>query len=193
MHTPVVVGWLLTAVFLLITLPCVRRLSSFQYGQPGQSVRGHDVADLMLAVAMVAMVSPVGGPIPAAGWLAVLGAAALWFLCTGLRARETRETRSQALHHAVSALAMCYLVAAMPHGGHGPWLNMSTMDVSGDVSGGMAWPVVAVLTGYFAVDAVRHGLLAVRPGPSSSPGFVSRAVFRSVMGLGMGYMFVAAL
>jgi hypothetical protein len=121
----------------------------------------------------------------------------LWFLFAWWRDRRTPAPGSspgQFAHHALSAAAMLYMIAAMPHDGtvQGPWLNMSTIDSRG----GLAWPVVAVLSAaFFVVDGVRSGVVAVRTSADATtpPGSPSRAAHRSMMGLGMGYLLVAAL
>ncbi|MEV4142316.1 DUF5134 domain-containing protein [Amycolatopsis sp. NPDC049691] len=190
-----VVDWALTAVFAALVLPCVVRLVRLDYARLGHGVRHGDLAELLLVVAMVAMFSPVGGPIPAAGWQAVLALTTGWFAVAWWRRRGCA-------HHALSAAAMLYMVTAMPHGGtaHGPWLTMSTMDAR------LALPLLAVAAaGYFVIDAARAGALALRgsaagwsravpmvgSGPAN-PGQASRAVCRAVMGAGMGYMMLAA-
>ncbi|WP_284741232.1 DUF5134 domain-containing protein [Amycolatopsis sp. RTGN1] len=180
-----VVDWALTAVFAALALPCVLRLVRLDYGRLGHGVRHGDLAELLLVVAMVAMFSPVGGPIPAAGWQAVLVLTAGWFAVAWWRGR------SGCAHHALSAAAMLYMVTAMPHGGmaHGPWLTMATMDAR------LALPLVAVAAaGYFVLDAARTGVLVVRGSAvaAGGPGQASRAVCRAVMGAGMGYMLLAS-
>ncbi|SEF34513.1 protein of unknown function [Amycolatopsis pretoriensis] len=191
-------GWALTAAFAALALPCVLRLVRLDYVRLGAAVRHGDLAELLLVVAMVAMLSPVGGPIPAAGWQAVLALTAAWFAAAWWRGR-----RSGCAHHALSAAAMFYMVTAMPHGGmdHGPWLTMSTMDER------LALPVVAVVAaGYFVADAAWAGVRAVRGAPGAvvggeagmagvtrvRAGQASRAMCRAAMGAGMGYMLLAA-
>ena len=191
------VDWVLTAVFAALVLPCVLRLVRLDYARLGHGVRHGDLAELLLVVAMVAMFSPVGGPIPAAGWQAVLVLTTGWFAVAWWRSR-------QCAHHALSAAAMLYMVTAMPHGGmdHGPWLTMATVDAR------LAVPLIAVAAaGYFVADAAWSGVLVVRgsvaagpaPGPGSAAsgpvaasGHASRAVCRAVMGAGMGYMLLAS-
>jgi hypothetical protein len=178
------VDWALTVVFAALALPCVLRLVRLDYVRLGHGVRNGDLAELLLVVAMVAMLSPVGGPIPAAGWQAVLVLTAGWFALAWWRGR-----RSGCAHHALSAAAMLYMVTAMPHDGmtHGPWLTMSTMDSP------VALPVVAVAAAaYFAVDAARTGVLMVRGPVATASGHASRAACRVVMGAGMGYLLLAA-
>jgi hypothetical protein len=189
----VAVSWVLTAVFLGLTLPCVLRLVRLDYVELGQATRNGDVAELLLVLAMVAMFSPIGGPIPAAGWEAVFLVAGVWFLVAWWRGRRMPGEASphgQCAHHAASAAAMLYMIVAMPHGDmtHGPWLTMSAH------GGSLAWPVIAIAaTAYFAVDAARSAVLVVRGQARAEVGFASRAVCRSAMGLGMGYLLVVAL
>jgi hypothetical protein len=193
MHGFLVLSWVLTGIFLILTLPCVLRLVRLDYVRLGQATRIGDVAELLLVLAMVAMLSPIGGPIPAAGWEAVFLVAGSWFLFSWWRGRHApghASPHGQCAHHALSAMAMLYMISAMPHGGttHGPWLTMSTMDTAGP----LAWPAVAVVAvAYFAVDATRSGVLAVRT--HAEAGFASRELCRSVMGIGMGFMLITAL
>lgn len=178
------VDWALTVVFAALALPCVLRLVRLDYVRLGHGVRNGDLAELLLVVAMVAMFSPVGGPIPAAGWQAVLVLTAGWFAVSWWRGRG-----SGCAHHALSAAAMLYMVTAMPHDGmvHGPWLTMSTMDTR------LAAPLVAVaVAGYFVFDAARTGVLLARAPAAPVSGQASRAACRVVMGAGMGYMLLAA-
>ncbi len=179
------VDWALTAVFAALALPCVLRLARLDYARLGPGVRHGDLAELLLVVAMVAMLSPVGGPIPAAGWQAVLALTAGWFAVAWWRGGPG------CAHHALSAAAMLYMVTAMPHAGmdHGPWLTMATMDSR------LALPLVAVAAaGYFVLDAAWSGVLAVRGSPVAgpAPGRTSRALCRTVMGAGMGYLLLAS-
>ncbi|EOD66124.1 DUF5134 domain-containing protein [Amycolatopsis vancoresmycina] len=182
------VDWVLTAVFAALVLPCVLRLVRLDYTRLGHGVRHGDLAELLLVVAMVAMFSPVGGPIPAAGWQAVLVLTTGWFAVAWWRTRRCA-------HHALSAAAMLYMVTAMPHTGadHGPWLTMPAMDAR------LALPLIAVVAaGYFVADAAWSGVVAIRgsvlagPASGSVSGFASRAVCRVVMGAGMGYMLLAS-
>jgi hypothetical protein len=190
----VAVSWALTLVFLVLILPCVLRLVRLDYVRLGHATRNGDVAELLLVSAMVAMFSPIGGPIPAAGWEAIFLLAGSWSLVVWWHARSASgqaAPHGRCAHHALSAATMLYMIAAMPRGDmtHGPWLTMSAMG-----AGSLAWPAVAALAaGYFVLDAARSGLLAFRRRLDAEAGFASRAVCRSAMGLGMGYMLVVAL
>lgn len=185
MHIPDAVAWSLTVGFALLAVPSVYRLVRFQSYEP--DIRQMDLAEVLMVVAMVAMVSPLGGPIPAAGWQAVLALMAAWFFVAALRGR-----RCCAVHHLISATAMLYMITAMPQHGlnHGPWLVMSSMP------GRLAWPALAVLAiGYFAFDAARSGVTATRMarGVPVRQVLLARPVYRSAMGLGMAYMLVAGI
>ncbi|MFI5612212.1 DUF5134 domain-containing protein [Amycolatopsis sp. NPDC051903] len=189
MSGPQLLAWLLTAVFALLALPCVLRLVRLDYARLGHGLRHADLAELLLVIAMVAMLSPVGGPIPAAGWQAIFVLTAAWFGFAWWRGRRQAHTASCG-HHALSAAAMLYMVTAMPHGGmaHGPWLTMSTMET------GLAVPLLAIVgAGYFLVDAAWSGVTAVRTRGVAAPGLTSRTVCRAVMGAGMGYVLLAAV
>lgn len=196
MGVPTAAAWAVTAVFALLVQPCVSRLVRLDYTGLGPGVRQADVAGLLMALAMVAMVSPVGFPVPVAGWQALFVLSACWFFAAGLRERSTRGVcRRCDFHHAVSAAAMVYMFAAMPHGeaGHSVWPVM----VGEDVTGTFALPAVAfACVLYFAVDtasSVRH-LVRTRRGAASPPeGVVSRSVCRTVMSAGMAGLFAVGL
>ncbi|KZB84461.1 DUF5134 domain-containing protein [Amycolatopsis regifaucium] len=182
-----VVAWILTAVFAALVLPCVLRLVRLDYRRLGGTVRDGDLAELLLIVAMVAMLCPVGGPIPAAGWQAVLALTAGWFAVSWWKGR--RSGHAACGHHAVSAAAMLIMVTFMPHSevSHGPWLVMSGPDATPALWLSLVFGGVAA---YFAVDAVRAGILAARSDRGS--GQLSRRVCRVIMGFGMGYMLIGA-
>jgi len=186
MHIPDVVAWSLTVLFALLAVPSVYRLVSLQrLADP--DIRQMDLAELLMVAAMVAMVSPLGGPIPAAGWQAVLALMAGWFFVAALRGR-----RCCAVHHTISAVAMLYMITAMPEKGmnHGPWLTMSEMP------GKLAWPALAMVAiAYFAFDVLKSGFTAARvvKGAPVREAIVARPVYRAAMGLGMAYMLIAAI
>jgi hypothetical protein len=187
MHIPVGLAWTLVVLFAVLVVPSVSRLVRAEPGRLAWAARETDLTELLMALAMVAMVSPLGGPIPAAGWAAVLALAAGWFLVAAFRRR-----RCCAVHHAVVAAAMLYMIIAMPgqHADHGPWLTMSGMGTAR-----LAFPALAVVAGaYFGYDAVRVGTRAARNARTAGvkDATVVRPVCRSVMGAAMAYLFVAA-
>ncbi|HVW40824.1 MAG TPA: DUF5134 domain-containing protein [Amycolatopsis sp.] len=187
MHIPGALAWSLTVLFGSLAVPSVYRLVRSAPEPVDPDIRQMDLAELLMVTAMVAMVSPLGGPIPAAGWQAILALMAGWFLVAACRGR-----RCCAVHHMISAAAMLYMITAMPGQGmtHGPWLTMSQMP------GRLAWPALAVLAAaYFAFDTMKSGVTAVRvvKGVPARQALVARPIYRAAMGAGMAYMLVAAL
>ncbi|EID55925.1 DUF5134 domain-containing protein [Saccharomonospora xinjiangensis] len=196
MGIPTAVAWGATAVFGVLLRPCLSRLVRLDYATLGAGTRQADVAGLLMAVAMLAMVSPVGFPVPVAGWQALLAVTACWFLAAALRERAGRGVcRGCDLHHGVSAAAMVYMLAAMPHGdaGHSVWPTM----VGEPVTGTFVLPAVAAVLGlYFAGDvaATVRRVVRVRRGDTRPPaGVLSRFGCRAVMSAGMALMFAAGL
>lgn len=203
MDIPVGVSWVLLAAFLALSLPPLVRLMRFDHGASPFATRNADLAEMLLAVAMAAMVSPIGGPIPAAGWETVLGGTAVWFAFAWFRALANQGWRGQGLvdhrhhgHHAISAIAMFLMIFAMPHanGGHGPWFTMSTMDSpvvrEGEYSGVFLFFVV-ILVGYFMIDAAKSAVILIRGHQTRRKSHQSRFACRGLMGLGMTYMFIS--
>ncbi|GAB3007062.1 DUF5134 domain-containing protein [Amycolatopsis acidiphila] len=187
MHIPDALAWSLTVLFALLAVPSVYRLVRLDATRYDPDIRQMDVAEVLMVVAMVAMVSPLGGPIPAAGWQAILALMAGWFLVAALRGR-----RCCAVHHMICAAAMLYMITAMPRHGmdHGPWLTMSEMP------GSLAWPALAVAAvGYFAFDATRSGFTAARMvrGAPVREAWATRPIYRAAMGVGMAYMLLAGI
>lgn len=205
MDIPLALAWSLTAAFLLLTLRSLARLARLDYVRLGSGVRQMDVAGLLMAVAMLAMVSPVGAPIPVAGWEALFVLTAGWFIAAAVRDRSAQGVcRRCDLHHGIAAVAMLYMLVAMPHGdgSHTVWPNM----ISNTSPDGMALPVVAALgAAYFTFDGVQAGMRGLRlarrargtggntGGNTLPPGYLSRTTCRAGMGLGMAIMFVAGL
>jgi hypothetical protein len=205
--------WASTAAFLTVAGYCVARLVAA--ARVPAEYRGHhravDVAHVLMGVGMAAMASPVGGPLPMAAWQTVFLLMTVWFV--GSWVAERRGERSGpvgwhggGLHHAVAAVAMVYMLTAMPHGGHhrsAPWLAGWT---DGGVAG-MALPLVGwVLAGYFLVTAT---LFVVRtrwrtpvlsgsaPLPARLPALLTAprvmASCQAAMALGNGYLLLAML
>lgn len=187
MHIPGALAWSLTVLFALLAVPSVFRLVRANTSRYDPDIRQMDVAEVVMVVAMVAMVSPLGGPIPAAGWQAILVLMAGWFFVAALRGR-----RCCAVHHVICAAAMLYMITAMPQHGmdHGPWLTMFA------IPGSLAWPVLAIVAvSYFVFDATRSGFTAVRlvRGMPAREAWFARPIYRSAMGVGMAYMLVAGI
>jgi len=179
---PVVIAWTLTAGFAVLAVPSVVRLARADATTTADT-RQMDLAELLVALAMLAMVSPLGGPIPVAGWQAVLILTAGWFLVAALRGR-----RCCAVHNLVSATAMLYMITAMPGHPRGPWMAMP--------GGELAWPALALAAiAYFAVDSVRAGIAGARWARTANlrDHRAARQVCRALMGAGMAYLLVTGL
>jgi hypothetical protein len=113
-------GWLGTAVFLAVGAYGVARLAAAartpRYTGRHRAV---DVAHVLMGSGMAVMVSPVGGPLPMAAWQTAFVLVAAWFLGTWAQERRHPEPpigwHGSAPHHALGALAMLYMLAAVPH------------------------------------------------------------------------------
>lgn len=188
MHIPAGVAWALLGLFVLLAVPSAYRLVRGNPVDVPWNARETDLTELLMVLAMVAMVSPLGGPIPMAGWQAVLAVTACWFFVAAVRGR-----RCCAVHHTVAVAVMLYMISAMPgqRMDHNPWLTMSAMG-----SARLAFPVLAALAAaYFVYDTVRVGVRAVRNARTAGirdATFV-RPISRATMGAGMAYMLVAAV
>ena len=117
---PAVVGWLGAALFLALGGYGIARLvaagSSPAYPGPHRAV---DLAHVLMGFGMAVMVSPVGGPLPMAAWQTAFLLVAAWFVgawAHGLRHPvEPVGWHGSGLHHALGALAMLYMLLAVPH------------------------------------------------------------------------------
>jgi hypothetical protein len=185
---PIPVAWALTVVFALLAVPSVYRLAHVDAVRGDRDARESDLAELLMVLAMVAMVSPLGGPIPAAGWQAVLVLTAGWFLMAAFRGR-----RCCPVHHTIAAVAMLYMISAMPQDDmdHGPWLTMTGMS-----SAHPALPLLAALAAaYFGYDAVHIATRAFRAARTAGirDSDFARPAARAAMGAGMSYLLLAAI
>lgn len=162
--------WLLAAAFLAVAGYCVIRLAAAHraQGRYRGCHRAVDVAHLLMGLGMAVMCSPIGGPLPAAGWQTVFLLIAAWFLGaswhrwrTGVRA-ESIGWHGGALHHAVAALAMLYMLSGMPdaHQMAASW--MGAMPAPGGLVG---W----IFAGYFVAYAVILVVCARRPVLAGGP------------------------
>jgi hypothetical protein len=196
--------WTSATAFLAVAGYGVARLVAAHRaptGYPGRH-RVVDVAHVLMGVGMAAMASPVGGPLPPAGWQTIFLLLGAWFACSWWHERRTGPPEhdgmgwhGNGLHHAVAALAMLYMLAAMPHAGHdsAPWLT-------GHLEPGVALPVIGwALVAYFIVSAIV--LIARtdwRPPPRPPVPSILRAprltaTCQTTMALGNGYLLVAML
>jgi hypothetical protein len=196
-----VLRWASTAAFLAVAGYCVVRLVAAHRtpaGYPGCH-RAMDTAHVVMGVGMAAMASPVGGPLPVAGWQTIFLVMTAWFV--GSWWHEWRAGTApvpggwhgNGLHHAVAGGAMLYMLSAVPHdAGHqsAPWMPAH-------LPAGMAFPALGwALAGYFLVATV---LLVVRTNwhavAGSSILLAPRltATCQATMALGNGYLLVVML
>lgn len=199
MSTDTALRWISTAAFLAVAGYCVARLvaaSRAPAGYPGCH-RVVDMAHVLMATGMAAMASPVGGPLPMAGWQTIFLIMTVWFAGSWWHQRRGGGVpvpggwHGSGLHHAVAGLAMLYMLTAMPHNdGSSPWM-------SGHIGPGMALPILGwVLVGYFLVSGV---LLVARtswrPTIGASILLAPRltATCQATLALGNGYLLVAML
>lgn len=190
--------WALTACFAVLAVPPAMRLVR---GHPTAALRcqvnpGDEAADLLMALGMLAMVSPLGAPVPLAGWLAVFGLAAAWSAAEWTRVRLRPNPTApcvapQCGHHAVMAGAMLLMFAAMTgHVGADPWLTAAAHPAAAGPT-----TVVALLATYSFADIARCGARIARQGAASTLPLVFRArtrwTARAGMSAAMGTMLLA--
>ncbi|TDQ05482.1 DUF5134 domain-containing protein [Labedaea rhizosphaerae] len=163
MSGPEWLRWLLTGPFLGVSAYCVVRLVRAGRDYPG-CARAVDLAHVLMGVGMAVMVSPVGGPLPHAGWETVFLLLAVWFAGAWLLARGTPvpDWHGSTLHHALGAAAMFYLMVASRN----EHMDMGAAWSSNHSIGSVAVPVVGwLLAGYLLVHAGRIAWVALpRPG-----------------------------
>ncbi len=194
MAGPTWTGWLLTAAFLAIAGYSVARLVAAGRFPPGYHGchRAVDLAHATMALGMAVMCSPVGGPLPMAGWQAIFVLVTGWFLASWLRVRAPSVGwHGSDLQHAVAGMAMLYMLMAVPHSAQ----SMSSSWSVGAHSGEAALPLLGwAFVAFFAVQAIRLSPLALR---RTGTGLLAdgrlAAGCQLVMALGTGYVILAML
>lgn len=188
--------WLLTAAFLAVAGYCVVRLVA-AHRVPGHYRGCHralDVAHLVMGLGMAVMCSPIGGPVPAVGWQTAFLLIAAWFLGTGWQRRrspmESIGWHGGALHHAVAAIAMLYMLTALPDEPH--HLSVAWMAAMPPPTGVLAWLFAAYFAGYAVLLATRIGSAPAADLPVPAILLAPRltAGCQLVMALGTGYLLV---
>jgi len=189
--------WILAAAFLAVAGYCVVRLVA-AHRASGRYLGCHralDVAHLVMALGMAVMCSPIGGPVPAAGWQTAFVLIAAWFLGAswhrwrrGIRA-DPIGWHGGALHHALGALAMLYMLSGMPDAHH---MSVAWMPGMPGPGGFLGW----IFAGYFAAFAV---LLLSRARSAPAADLPIPAILLApriavgcqlIMALGTGYLLV---
>lgn len=181
MDAPVAVLWALSALFVALAVPCLYRLV---LAHPQSPVRCRvnrldEAAEMLMCVGMLAMVSPLGGPIPLAGLqaafvVATVGLAATW----AIRLRRTGPAScvaSRCGHHALSAAVMVVMLLTMA--GHGPRAGEPWLVLAGH-GGAQGWaPALVALAAYLFVDMALAVVRMVRSRAPASTTPATHAVF----------------
>lgn len=208
MSTELWLRWAGTAAFLAVAGYCVARLAAAHRepaGYPGRH-RAVDLAHVLMGAGMAAMASPVGGPLPPAAWQAVFLLLAAWFAGAwwqqrraGPPAGDGMGWHGTGLHHAVAALAMLYMLAAMPPAGPDPsmWLpgHLGPHLAPGAAAQAVGWTLIAYFGGSAVVLVARTNW---RPAPRPGSPTILRtprvtATCQATMALGNGYLLLATL
>lgn len=197
-------GWAGTTAFVAVAGYCVARLVAAAKAPESYPDRHRavDVAHVLMAIGMAAMLSPVGGPLPMAAWQTVFLLLTVWFAGSWWQSRGAARTgwhggwHGNGLHHALGAAAMLYMLTAMPHAGHSgaPWLQGGL----GPDMTGMALPVLGwVLATYFLASAVVLARWRSPAGPGGLPTLITApaamTACQTTMAAGTGVMLVAML
>ncbi|MEV6979468.1 DUF5134 domain-containing protein [Kitasatospora sp. NPDC093806] len=175
MVEPVIATVLLIALSGWCALHCVLVIAGRRYAE-----RRLEAAEIVMALAMVAMLVPAFDPLPPAVWAALLTAAAVWpvLLLAGSAGRA--GSLRHCLHHVLGAAAMAALVLSTAPGAQGHHHAGAAVP---------RWMLLA-LAGYFLAYVARGArAVLVRPAGGSEPALV--AARRTVMATGMFYMLVA--
>jgi uncharacterized protein DUF5134 len=200
MTGPEWVNWLFAALFGLVALYSAVQLFAAR-AAPGDRVRRG--AHLVMALGMLVMFLPSADPLPPLVWTGVFVLVGAWLGAEVLRtgaAGTHPPDRGHQIHLVISMAAMVYMFATMTSAAADP----AAAAGSGHHHGGDGVNLIAVniaLTGYFLLHALWSGARLVRPALlSTTEGVAVTAVAgrlpdacHLVMGLGMGYMFAAAL
>lgn len=199
--------WTLTAAFLTVAGYCVVRLvvaGRVPAGYRGAH-RAVDVAHVLMGLGMAAMVSPVGGPLPIAGWQTVFLLLTAWFAASWWQGRRTGTVpepvgwHGNPLHHAAAGVAMLVMLGAMPHdGAHAaaPWMAAMPDGDAGTLVAVLAWTLAAYFLAAAAVRLVQTGWRRSCPA-GEVPALLLAPRLTSAcevtMALGTGYLLVATL
>lgn len=192
--------WALAAGFLAVAGYCVVRLV-VAHRVPAAYRGCHralDVAHLVMAVGMAVMCSPVGGPLPAAGWQTAFLLIAAWFMGsawhhwrTGIHVQPI-GWHGGTLHHAAAALAMLYMLTVMPADSR--HMSLAWMAPTPVAASPVGWLLAAYFLAHAALLAPR-ALLATRA-DSPIPGILlaprTTAICQLIMAAGTAYLLAPA-
>jgi hypothetical protein len=194
---PAAVRWVITAVFVAVTVTCLLRLAATarRENKPAGLPRRHeDFGHIVMAVGMIAMVLSWTRLLPTPVWVVLFGGQAVFFAAVLLRrpAGWSDQDNWDHTQHMMASIGMVYMVVA----------------VAGTTSTGMAMggsPLAGAFGVYFLIYAVWSVLRATRLAPagvgvsagwSGLPLVLSRPLAvhgcRALMGGGMAYLLLTA-
>lgn len=209
--------WVFAAMFAALTLFYLVRLCLPSHAASPRGTGetwGVDASRGVMSLGMVAMLVPWVDPLPRVGWQLLLGIAAVHGALRLIQRwmRPARDTHHE-LHLAIGALAMVYMLMAMPDGHHtapgGSATGMAGMADMAPTNLTLSWLTWAFVA-YFLFFAVWLGRRLVTPRTAEPavpagapvPGGGPRSVAVSphllgstevVMCIGMTYMLLAML
>ncbi|GAA1696858.1 DUF5134 domain-containing protein [Fodinicola feengrottensis] len=157
--------WLWTIVLLGVAGHCVARLVVAQRAHCAVD-RTHNAIEAAMSAGMAAMVSPIGGPIPRAGWEAAFAVAVGWAAFSAGRSHSRRAWMW--LRQAVAGGGMLYMLTTTEM----PMSGTDMMQMSSAMVPAVTWTLVAyfgavALWSLLPATGVRVGIggLAVADGP----------------------------
>jgi Domain of unknown function (DUF5134) len=194
---PAVVRWVITAVFVAVTVTCLLRLASTarRTNRPAGLPRRHeDLGHIVMAIGMIAMVLSWTWLLPTPVWVLVFGAQAVFFGAVLLRrpAGWSDQDNWDHTQHMMASIGMIYMVLAI--GGTGmAGMDMGTSPLAGAF--GVYFLIYAVWSGLRATQLAPAGV-GVSAGWSGLPLVLSRPLAvhgcRALMGGGMAYLLLTA-
>ncbi|WP_163566745.1 DUF5134 domain-containing protein [Fodinicola feengrottensis] len=135
--------WLWTIVLLGVAGHCVARLVVAQRAHCAVD-RTHNAIEAAMSAGMAAMVSPIGGPIPRAGWEAAFAVAVGWAAFSAGRSHSRRAWMW--LRQAVAGGGMLYMLTTTEM----PMSGTDMMQMSSAMVPAVTWTLVA----YFGAVAL---------------------------------------
>jgi hypothetical protein len=115
--TSVIATLVFSVVFVVTGAYALVRLAALTSGVTADGDRAAELSHLLMSIAMVAMTWGLGGgPNSPSGVLQILvfGLLGLWFLLRTVRPRDGHPGRTESTYHLVLAVAMAWMVLAMP-------------------------------------------------------------------------------
>lgn len=200
MAEPAAVRWVITAVFVAVTVTCLLRLASTarRADRPAGLPRRHeDFGHMVMSLSMIAMVLSWTRLLPTPVWVVLFGGQAVFFGAVLLRRSTAGGWSGQDnwdhTHHMMASIGMVYMVLAIGGTGMAGMAGMGTSPLAGAF--GMYFLIYAVWSGLRATQLAPAGV-GVSAGWSGLPLVLSRPLAvhgcRALMGGGMAYLLLTA-